>query len=69
MNIRDILMTYEPRPSAEVDQALKEISELLVDCKPKKRTEYVPTENQDFRDLGYNMALDDYEKNIKDLLQ
>ncbi len=34
-----------------VDQALKEISELLVECKRNAKT------------------IDDYEKNIKDLLQ
>lgn len=58
-----------------VDQALKEISELLVECKPEWKTLPLvngecPENAQDFiLATGYNEALYDYEKNIKARLQ
>lgn len=57
-----------------VDQALKEISELLVECKPsyknKQSREYFsPNANHiKAHRSGYMLGVRDYEKNIKDLL-
>ena len=59
----------------ELDQALKEISELLVECKPEKLGTVGTWSDTGQKvlagsseDIAYNKALDDYEKNIKDLL-
>ena len=59
-----------------VDQALKEISELLLDCKPDKpiydnrRSPKTTGKTHGTKDfvIGYSAGVDDYEKNIKDLL-
>lgn len=51
-----------------VDQALKEISELIVECKPKKIEVKIELPDTLHRNVGYNSGIDDYEKNIKDLL-
>jgi len=54
----------------QVDQALKEISELLVECKPEKDvTDIFDTQADKDYVVGYNQAIDDYEKNIKARLQ
>ncbi len=58
-----------------VDQALKEISELLLECKPEKNTHDVnAVAHFDYpkcceRVEGYNQGLDDYEKNIREVLK
>lgn len=58
--------------ATKVDQALKEISELLLDCKPEKPIyEWVicyKRFNKDFV-IGYSAGVDDYEKNLKARLQ
>lgn len=46
------------------NQALKEISELLLDCKPDKKNTRKGRYADSFGN-GYNAGLDDYEKNIK----
>lgn len=56
--------------------ALKEISELLLDCKPEKpiydnrRSPKTTGKTHGTKDfvIGYSAGVDDYEKNIKDLL-
>ena len=45
------------------NQALKEISELLLDCKPKDKA-FITDFNE-----GWEAGIDDYEKNIKARLQ
>lgn len=60
-----------------VDQALKEISELLVECKPDKpiydnrRSPKTTGKTHGTKDfvIGYSAGVDDYEKNIKARLQ
>ncbi|MDQ5914105.1 MAG: hypothetical protein QG623_724 [Patescibacteria group bacterium] len=52
-----------------VDQALKEIEQLLVECKPEKKKLYeAPTNSIENALIGYNSGIDDYEKNIKAIL-
>ena len=64
----------EKTVNANENQALKEISELLLECKPENKilplvNGECPENAQDFMHyMGYNQAIDDYEKNIKDLL-
>lgn len=71
--IRDILEQVDN--GQYIDQALKEISELLLECKPEKNTHDVTAvAHFDYpkcceRVEGYNQGLDDYEKNIKARLQ
>lgn len=51
-----------------IDQALKELEELLLGCKPEKKKidHSLLSGNQgNIANGGYNQALDDYEKNIK----
>jgi len=51
-----------------LDQALKELEELLLECKPEKKKidHSLLSGNQgNIANGGYNQALDDYEKNIK----
>ena len=53
-----------------VDQALKEISELLVECEPEEEVVEDLKGQIDYGYMqGWNACRDDYEKNIKDLLQ
>ncbi len=96
INVRTIIYNlinfYQPYPKLitehkeAIDQALKELEELLVECKPESKSE----DNTDCKfpdhpnnvkclqvhippirasklpeNIGYNQALDDYEKNIK----
>lgn len=52
-----------------LDQALKELEELLLECKPEKKKLYeAPNGSVESALIGYNSGLDDYEKNIKELL-
>ena len=48
-------------------KALKEISELLVEAKPSRYV-YKNDDGHAYHQ-GWNECIDDYEKNIKDLLQ
>lgn len=68
---------YEDKNKESLDQALKEISELLVDCKPEKpiydnrrspKTTGKVHGTKDFV-IGYSAGVDDYENNIKARLQ
>lgn len=60
-----------------LDQALKEISELLLDCKPEKpiydnrRSPKTTGKTHGTKDfvIGYSAGVDDYEKNIKEVLK
>lgn len=61
---------YEDKNKESLDQALKEISELLVECKPKKEVVEDLKGQIDYGYMqGWNACRDDYEKNIKELLQ
>lgn len=63
--------------ATKVDQALKEISELLLDCKPEKpiydnrRSPKTTGKTHGTKDfvIGYSAGVDDYEKNLKARLQ
>ena len=55
-----------------LDQALKELEKLLKECKPKKlRTTWVSEDPhiQQMIDESCADAIDDYEKNIKEVLK
>lgn len=81
---------YQDKNKESLDQALKELEELLLECKPESKSE----DNTDCKfpdhpnnikclqvhippirasklpeNIGYNQALDDYEKNIKEVLK
>ena len=59
-------------------QALKELGELLLECKPEKKTKKDVPDPYEVgihatipvaQASGYNQAIDDYEKNIKEVLK
>lgn len=61
----------------EFNQALKELEELLLECKPEKKTKKDVPDPYEVgihatipvaQASGYNQAIDDYEKNIKAIL-
>ena len=57
---------YEDKNKESLDQALKELEALLLECKPEK--EYMGEPGSYAYNVGYNEALDDYEKNIKKVI-
>lgn len=72
--IYNLINVYQPYPKLitehkeAIDQALKELEELLLGCKPEKKKidHSLLSGNQgNIANGGYNQALDDYEKNIK----
>lgn len=61
---------YQDKNKESLDQALKELEELLLECKPEKKKLYeAPNGSVESALIGYNSGLDDYEKNIKSRLQ
>lgn len=88
INVRTIIYNlinfYQPYPKLitehkeAIDQALKEIEELLLECKPEKKTKKDVPDPYEVgihatipvaQASGYNQAIDDYEKNIKEVLK
>lgn len=76
--IYNLINVYQPYPKLitehkeAIDQALKELEELLKECKPKKlRTTWVSEDPhiQQMIDESCADAIDDYEKNIKEVLK
>ena len=80
--IYNLINVYQPYPKLitehkeAIDQALKEIEELLVEVKPEKREptlsafKAVPKSQmvEARSNTTYNQAIDDYEKNIKKVI-
>ena len=69
---------YEEALKKIGDQALKELGELLLECKPEKKTKKDVPDPYEVgihatipvaQASGYNQAIDDYEKNIKEVLK
>lgn len=69
---------YEDNNKEALDRALKELEELLLECKPEKKTKKDVPDPYEVgihatipvaQASGYNQAIDDYEKNIKEVLK
>lgn len=73
--IYNLINVYQPYPKLitehkeAIDQALKEIDEVILDSLPEEKEQYTygHTAEGEFRVIGYNQALEDTRKAIKEV--